>query len=100
MKKITLLLLGATCALSAGAQIRLGDGQLSGSFETNSIYYVDDAKMTDVAGYAVPEDRFGSNNYLKLDYNYGRFSAGKMTEKFSKLIDASLDRKEKEIMTV
>lgn len=86
MKKITLLLLGATCALSAGAQIRLGDGQLSGSFETNSIYYVDDAKMTDVAGYAVPEDRFGSNNYLKLDYNYGRFSAGIQMEAYMPML--------------
>ena len=86
MKKITLLLLGATCALSAGAQIRLGDGQLSGSFETNSIYYVDDAKMTDVAGYAVPEDRFGSNNYLKLDYRLGRFSAGIQAEWYPQVL--------------
>lgn len=30
----------------------------------------------------------------------GETQAQKMTEKFSKLIDASLDRKEKEIMTV
>ena len=86
MKKITLLLLGATCALSAGAQIRLGDGQLSGSFETNSIYYVADTKMMDVASYAVPGDRFGSNNYLKLDYNYGRFSAGIQMEAYMPML--------------
>lgn len=86
MKKITLLLLGATCALSAGAQIRLGDGQLSGSFETNSIYYVGDTKMMDVASYAVPGDRFGSNNYLKLDYNYGRFSAGIQMEAYMPML--------------
>ena len=86
MKKITLLLLGATCALSAGAQIRLGDGQLSGSFESNSIYYVADTKMMDVASYAVPGDRFGSNNYLKLDYNYGRFSAGIQMEAYMPML--------------
>lgn len=86
MKKITLLLLGATCALSAGAQIRLGDGQLSGSFETNTIYYVPDTKMVNVAGYAVPEDRFGSNNYLKLDYNNGRFSAGIQMEAYMPML--------------
>lgn len=86
MKKITLLLLGATCALSAGAQIRLRDGQLSGSFETNSIYYVADTKMMDVASYAVPGDRFGSNNYLKLDYNYGRFSAGIQMEAYMPML--------------
>lgn len=86
MKKLTLLLLGATCALTAGAQIRLGDGQLSGSFETNTIYYVEDSKMVDVAGYALPEDRFGSNNYLKLDYNNGRFSAGIQMEAYMPML--------------
>ena len=34
------------------------------------------------------------------DAKDGETQAQKMTEKFSKLIDASLDRKEKEIMTV
>jgi len=74
MKRILMLLLGAGCLTTAGAQIRLGDGQLSGSFETNTIFYVNDHGMGD-AGKA-PDDHFGSNNYLKVDYNYGRFSAG------------------------
>lgn len=86
MKKLTLLLLGAACALTAGAQIRLGDGQLSGSFETNTIYYAQDEKMMGVAGYDVPSDRFGSNNYLKLDYNYGRFSAGIQMEAYMPML--------------
>ncbi len=74
MKRIILSALAACAVSAAGAQIRLGDGQLTGSFETNSIYYVDDSGLGD-AGTA-PDDKFGSNNYLKVDYNYGRFSAG------------------------
>lgn len=74
MKRILTLLLAAGCAVTANAQIRLGDGQLTGSFETNTIYYVDDSGLGD-AGKA-PADHFGSNNYLKVDYTYGRFSAG------------------------
>lgn len=85
MKKIVSLLLLSGCVGVAQAQIKLGDGQLSGSFETNSVYYASDSGMK---GYMVdkdqlseldpyaPEDRFGSNNYLKLDYSLGRFSAG------------------------
>lgn len=48
-------------------------GRLSGSFETNSMYYIPDSKLD---GYLVPEDRFGSNNYLKLDYTQGRLAVG------------------------
>lgn len=52
-------------------QNNLGEGQLSGSFETNTIHYTDDSKIG-----SKPTDHFGSNNYLKLDYTYGHFSAG------------------------
>ena len=55
----------------AGAQLRLGEGQVSASLESNSVYYVDDKTIGDG-----PEDRFGTNNYLKVDYSLGRFSAG------------------------
>ncbi len=51
-------------------------GRLTGSFETNSIYYVEDNKTAAI----VPEDNFGSNNYLKLDYYRGKFSAGVQME--------------------
>ena len=74
MKRFLTLLLAAGCTVAAQAQIRLGDGQLTGSFETNTIYYVDDNGLGE-AGKA-PKDHFGSNNYLKADYTYGRFSAG------------------------
>ena len=51
-------------------------GRLTGSFETNSIYYVQDARTGAIA----PDDKFGSNNYLKVDYYNGKFSAGVQLE--------------------
>jgi len=81
MKRMLTLLLAAGCAAAANAQIRLGDGELSGSFETNTIYYTSDRGGLGAAGEA-PEDRFGSNNYLKVDYTYGRFSAGLQAEAY------------------
>lgn len=54
-------------------------GHLSGSLESNSIFYVEDSKLK--AGNSVyPDDHFGSNNYLKLDYTHGKFSAGVQLE--------------------
>ncbi len=69
---IALSAVGALAVIESQAQVKLGNGQLSGSFETSTIYYVDD-KGLDAS---IPEDHFGSNNYLKLDYTNGRFSAG------------------------
>lgn len=51
-------------------------GYLTGSFETNSILYRPDEK----SGAITPEDKIGSNNYLKLDYYKGKFSAGLQLE--------------------
>lgn len=50
-------------------------GHLTGSLESNSIYYVKDNGL-DANNSVSPDDRFGSNNYLKLDYTLGKFSAG------------------------
>ena len=71
MKKLTLLVAGLLAlSTSASAQQVIGNGQVSGSIESNSIYYTPDKKIER------PEDHFGSNNYLKVDYSSGRFSAG------------------------
>ena len=51
-------------------------GRFSGSFETNTIFYQDDSKTGAVA----PPHHYGSNNYLKLDYQLDRFSAGLQIE--------------------
>ncbi|WP_282015659.1 DUF6029 family protein [Marinifilum flexuosum] len=47
-------------------------GTLTGSFESNNQIYKNDSKI----GARAPKDKFGSNNYLKLDYTYGNFRAG------------------------
>lgn len=52
-------------------------GSLSGSFETNTIYYVKDSE---VPNQKMPKHDVGSNNYLKADYVKGRFSAGIQAE--------------------
>ena len=75
MKKLTILFVLSLFSVSAFAEQREGEktkGRLTGSFETNSIFYVEDAK----SGAITPQDNFGSNNYLKLDYYHGKFSAG------------------------
>ena len=57
-------------------------GQLSGSFETNTIYYVEDKPI----GFTPPAGNYGSNNYLKLDYNYKGFSAGLQAEWYPQVL--------------
>ncbi len=78
MKVVYLLvLMGCFCFLS-----RSVDGQeqkygmLSGGFETNTVYYMKDNKT----GAIRPDDRFGSNNYLNLDYQWRKFSIGILFE--------------------
>ena len=79
MRRLTLSLVAlAAVALSASAQQAIGNGQVSGSFESSSIVYTPDNKigpLQDAQGDFV-DDRFGSNNYIKVDYANGRFSAG------------------------
>ena len=53
-------------------------GQLNGSYENYSQYYLNDSKIGAVA----PQDKFASNNFLKLDYNYGKISAGLQYESY------------------
>jgi hypothetical protein len=83
MKKF-LLLLGVAVATvfaveEASAQIKAGEGQVSIALESNNSYYAPDKKLESI-GLVAPEKRtrgdFGSNDYLKVDYSIGRFSAG------------------------
>ena len=72
MKRIVLLFAAIATLSSLSAQVRIGKkGQLAGSFESNSIYYIEDSQLG-----TTPEDKFGSHNFLKLDYSSGRFSVG------------------------
>ena len=71
MRFLATILLALVAVAPAMAQKSIGNGQVSGSFESTSIGYLDDKKLG-----SAPEDHFGSNNYLKVDYANGRFSAG------------------------
>ena len=64
MKKIlvSVAALSALFSFPSFAQIRAGGGQLSASFETNTIKYVEDSGLPG----STPDDRFGSNNYLNV----------------------------------
>lgn len=74
MKNHLLIICLVLTALDASAQ-----GYLTGGFETGTNYYVKDLKTSAV----IPDGNFGSNNYLKLDYHDGRFSAGVQMEAYS-----------------
>ena len=82
MKKLFVLAIcsiASVCALSAQDK-----GYLTGSYEGNNHFYVSDPNNLSleggVGGFDVDNtlkgERFGSNNYLKLDYYRNNFSAG------------------------
>ena len=74
MKKLMIIIVVAvTSFVSVKSQDK---GYLTGSFETNTNYYRDDPR----SGAVAPEGNFGSNNYLKVDYHRGKFSAGLQME--------------------
>ena len=58
------------------------NGYVTGSFETNSVYYNEDLKTAAT----VPDGMFGSNNYIKLDYYNEHFSAGVQMEGYSPVL--------------
>lgn len=73
MKRILLCisLISFACLLSAQDD----KGYLTGSFETSNYKYVEDVETG-----ATVWEPYGSNNYLKLDYYRGNFSAGMQLE--------------------
>ncbi len=54
-------------------------GYVTGSLESNTIRYSKDEAIPNSVN---PEDKIGSNNYVKLDYHSGRFSAGVQLESY------------------
>ncbi|NDC77083.1 MAG: hypothetical protein EBZ67_04305, partial [Chitinophagia bacterium] len=62
-------------AQTPGSLIR---GHLNGSYEGLAQYYLRDAHI----GAVVPQDRFGTNSFLKLDYTHGSFSGGLQFESY------------------
>ena len=79
MKKFLLLLGVAAASIftveEASAQIKAGEGQVSIALESNNTYYAPDKTLESI-GLVAPDKRtrgdFGSNDYLKVDYNIGR----------------------------
>ena len=63
MRRTLLIVLGLCLCTAAVAQKKIGNGQVSGSFESQSIGYLNDKALGEA-----PEDHFGSNNYIKADY--------------------------------
>lgn len=80
IKGLCLLLAVALATVSAAAQESREREQVivSAGFESNSLYYWHD-KATNAA---TPEDRFATNDYLKVDVSYGKFSAGVQAEAY------------------
>lgn len=79
MKK-TILSLLILSGLSISAQEKK-TGLLYGSFESNSQWYLND-KIND-REIKHPEDPFRSNNYLQLNYNYSKWTAGVQLESYA-----------------
>ena len=73
------LMLSATAFADDMEQKERFAGYVSGSFETNTNVYMEDVKTMAT----VPEGRFGSNNYLKVDYSNRRFTAGVQLEAYA-----------------
>ena len=80
--RIQVLALLALTSTLTYAQEDNKKGYLTGSFETNTIYYKDDSKTEAES----PEDHFGSNNYLKLDYYQGKFAVGVQLEAYEPVL--------------
>lgn len=75
MKKIKIAVALISLPILSFAQDK---GYFSGGFESNSQYYTDDSKLGDF-----PEDnRFRSNNYLKLTYDYKNWFANAQVESY------------------
>jgi len=53
-------------------------GHFNGSFENYTQSYMQDDKI----GAFMPQDKIGSNSFLKLDYNFSKFSAGIQFESY------------------
>lgn len=99
MKRTLLTLATTLTALTSSAFAQQNNtaekGRLTGSFETNSIFYIEDTKT----GAVKPDDDFGSNNYLKLDYYEGMFSAGLQLEGYLPVLTGYPNDLEKAALT-
>ena len=78
MKRTLPVILLIIQALRLSGQEPVRPGSFSGSFESTSQIYQKDTAINAM----VPQDRAGSNNYLKLDYYFRKLSAGIQVESY------------------
>lgn len=81
MRKLFLVILLVNVSLSLLIAQEGKYGKLTGSLESFFQAY---RKKDDKIGFVAPDDRLRSNNYLKLDYTYKKFSAGVQAESYEK----------------
>jgi hypothetical protein len=74
MKKIILSITLLICSLGFAQD----KGYFFGGFESNSQWLLDDEGIM----FDAPDDQFRANNYLQLNYTYGKFSAGVQYESY------------------
>jgi hypothetical protein len=74
MKKLLLAALLFTGTVTFSQE----NGYFFGGLESNSQWLMPDEEI----GFDAPEDRFRSNNYLQLNYNLGKFTAGVQYEAY------------------
>ncbi len=82
MMKILFFLITLFVFTNIDAQQKKDIGKLTGGIETTNQYYIKDT----VTSALVPQDKIGSNSYLKLDYNYKNFTAGVQMETYLPLL--------------
>lgn len=76
MKRSIIFIVSILIAVASKGQIL--NGNLSGSLETNNIYYFDDEENN----FQAPDNILGSNNYFKMDYYAGNVTAGLQYEAY------------------
>ena len=91
MRKIIIIVLNTLALLLAGSakvvayeapENDRSKGYVTGSFESTTNLYNEDPSTSAT----VPDGKFGSNNYLKLDYYNDRLSAGLQMEAYSPVL--------------
>jgi hypothetical protein len=81
MKKLLLTAMAVCSFIITTAQ----NGSFSGGFESNTQWYQDDNGLDedgDGVGILAPQDQLRSNNYFKLNYSFGKFTAGAQYEMY------------------
>ncbi len=78
MRQIYVLLAATLFSGGVYAQIDIAGGTFSGGIESTSQWYQEDEEL----GFEQPNDAFRSNNFIRLDYTHGKFSAGLQYEAF------------------